>query len=232
MFAGMGASTLFVLPQARAFGEAMIVPSWPAPRAGESVAAYAERWAGDLSPRLPRGRPLVLAGVSFGGMIAQEMAHWLCPRAVLLIASARSCGGVAPFWRGLERLVSPVPWRLAEPLAPLIGYAHGLQMRLSAQDRRLLARVARRLDLTTAQWCARGVTHWPGLPTDRLARLPPVHQIHGDLDPLMPLHRVSPGTVVRGGRHHIHLGHAGEVNAWLRDRVQRVIEDAPAAPVR
>lgn len=221
-FGGMAAGPLFVAPQKRALGQSMIVPVWPMHRRGESVADYARRWAAELAPAIPRDRPLVLLGVSFGGMIALEMADTLRADAVVLIASGRSSACVAPLYKALERSVAWIPWGLSRPIAPLIGWAHAVQMRLRPAHRRLLVRVAREMDLAKTQWCAYGVTHWPGLSAEREAKLPPVMHIHGDDDPLMPVEKVTPTVMITGARHLLHLSHEAQVNELIRDFIDRV----------
>ncbi|MFZ1934503.1 MAG: thioesterase domain-containing protein, partial [Thermoguttaceae bacterium] len=73
---GLGADHRLLEPQRAAFPQ-LIVPPWIPPRKHESLPQYAERMAQTVAP--PHDVPLVLGGVSFGGMLAYEMARWLKP---------------------------------------------------------------------------------------------------------------------------------------------------------
>ncbi len=126
---GLGADERLLEPQRRAFPQ-LIVPPWIPPRTKESLADYAARMAESVTHCTPHAlreekplaereeRPhaereeykprLVLGGVSFGGMLAYEMARHLKPDAVVLIASCRNR-------RGLRWL-----YRAGRPLWPLV----------------------------------------------------------------------------------------------------------------
>ena len=88
---GLGADHRLLEPQRRAFPQ-LIVPPWIPPRKNESLPDYAARMAETVTPS--RDVPLVLGGVSFGGMLAYEMARHLKPDAVVLIASCRNRRGL------------------------------------------------------------------------------------------------------------------------------------------
>lgn len=61
----------------------MIHIDWISPNKNESLASYAER----LSKVIDLSQPFALVGVSFGGMIAVEMAKLLNPATTIIISS-------------------------------------------------------------------------------------------------------------------------------------------------
>jgi pimeloyl-ACP methyl ester carboxylesterase len=71
------------------------------------------------------------------------------------------------------------------------------------------------------RWACRAVVTWPGVDLPRA----PVHHIHGDQDPIMPVHRVTPDRIVRGGGHLINLTHSDEVNAYLQEKIERRLKE-------
>ncbi len=97
---GLGADKRLFHLQRKAFPQSMAL-DWIAPLENESLARYARRWAKRL--RLQPG--CILVGVSFGGMIAQEMARQVKPKAVILVGSCRSPTSI-PF---LLRLAGSFP---------------------------------------------------------------------------------------------------------------------------
>src|SRR3989442_4959241 len=81
---GMGAN-FKMFDQLKALDYDCIVLNWIAPRPAESMADYAER----LADQIDTTTPFSLIGVSFGGMIAVELAHIIKPQKVILISSAK-----------------------------------------------------------------------------------------------------------------------------------------------
>jgi pimeloyl-ACP methyl ester carboxylesterase len=57
---------------------------WTIPLEGESLAGYAERMAKEIKHENP-----VLIGVSFGGVLVQEMARFVKARKVIIISSVK-----------------------------------------------------------------------------------------------------------------------------------------------
>ena len=91
-------------PQVAAF-PSLTVARWIAPAQSESLAAYAERMALALDP----GRPCLVGGVSFGGIVAMEMARHLRARACIVIASSRDVDGLPAAVRLLRPVAAVVP---------------------------------------------------------------------------------------------------------------------------
>ena len=81
--------------------------NWIPPLPRESMAAYATR----LLPQITSDKP-VLIGVSFGGMIALEIAKLVSVEKVILISSAKSLNAIPSYFKlipklRLEKLVRP-----------------------------------------------------------------------------------------------------------------------------
>ncbi|MFW5870382.1 MAG: alpha/beta hydrolase [Candidatus Sumerlaeota bacterium] len=85
MFPGIAADARMFEPQLRAF-PFLETPGWLEPERFESLERYCERLADSLDLD---GEPLVIGGVSFGGMVAQVLAERLNAEATLLIATWR-----------------------------------------------------------------------------------------------------------------------------------------------
>ena len=61
------------------------IVEWLIPEKNESMTSYAQRMATQIT-----GNDVVLGGVSFGGVVAQEMAQFVNPRKLILISSIKS----------------------------------------------------------------------------------------------------------------------------------------------
>ena len=106
LFPGLGADYRLLEPQLAAFPQ-LIVPPWIPPQKNESLPSYAARMAETLSPS--HDSPLIFGGVSFGGMLAYEIARHVKPDAVVLIASCRTRKSLRPWQVRLRHVLPFVP---------------------------------------------------------------------------------------------------------------------------
>ena len=66
------------------------------------------------------------------------------------------------------------------------------------------------------RWACGAVLTWEA--TDP-AQSFPVHQIHGDRDPILPWRLTKPDVLVRGAGHVLTLSHPRKVNDFIRSRM-------------
>jgi pimeloyl-ACP methyl ester carboxylesterase len=200
-------------PQLAHFPQLRIQP-WIAPKCNETVRSYAARIASHANP----GRPCIIGGASFGGIVALEMAQHLDAMACVLIGSIRS--PVELPWR----------WRVAQPLALLgsdvAGKVAGLLARtgngfLNYGTLRRLHRLSKP-EAAFVRWAMCAVCRWYARPI--LKRVPVFH-IHGANDRTLPVALTRPDVIVPAGGHALTLFSPNEVNAFLADVVRRVIDD-------
>ena len=88
---GLNGDPRVFAPQAAAFPDVRPV-RWTLPPRGDRLAVYAARLAGSLG----RVGPCVVVGVSFGGIVATELARHVDATACVVIASARDPAGPPP----------------------------------------------------------------------------------------------------------------------------------------
>ncbi len=231
LLSGMSDAGTLLKPQHDAFGEALHTPAWIAHRDGENLASYARRWAEKIN-ELVRGfdpeRPWFFGGMSMGGMVALEMLPHLHrpPAAVFLIASARSTPRLTwPVKAGAMvsgKLSSNWVGRLTTALAVPFGFRDG-------QDDvgfRLLKRMTRQADPAFIRWAVGATTEWTYTGPGGGADTPPIFQIHGRHDWLLPLREEESQVVIDTGRHLINLSHPHTVNRWLFDHILRLTRGA------
>lgn len=190
-------SQLATLPNLR-------VQPWVPPLRGESLRAYAAR----LAPLIDPGRPYVVGGASFGGVVALEVAALTPALGCVLIGSVRSPAGL------------PLRWRLLAPLAALGPDALGVLADLAARlGRRVLPRGAvRRLGRLSrpesgfVRWASCAVAQWRPSSAVRRVR---VWQVHGSADRVLPVGRGHPDVVVSDGSHALSLFSPAAVSEFL-----------------
>lgn len=217
---GLGADERLLAPQREAFPQ-LIVPRWIPPRRTESLPEYAERMCGAVAP--PRGVPLILGGVSFGGMLAYEMArHWK-PDAVVLIASCRERRGLRPLYRAARPFWPFVPvtvWSVAKLFSrPVMN----IKSRLPPADRDVMIRMFQEMDSRFMHWVVRAILNWRPEPLDGI----PIFHVHGRRDRVLPARGVAADHWIDGG-HIINVSHAGEVNSFIANVERNLFRSPPS----
>jgi pimeloyl-ACP methyl ester carboxylesterase len=183
---------------------AVQVLNWLPPQSPtEALAHYAAR----LAETVPTAKPCWLVGVSFGGLLAQEIG-WLRPLArVVLISSLGSPRELPPLLRlagatGLHRLV---PFGLLKWLPRLAQWFFGAR---GGTEYRLLRQILADTDPGFARWATAQLLSWrgPGLPAVR---------VHGTCDRLLPARGTAIDYSVPGAGHFLIVSHAGQVSQLL-----------------
>lgn len=211
IFSGLAADEEIVRPQLEAFPQACC-PKWLVPEKNETLEAYCERLAAKIDP----GLPCYLAGISFGGLVAQHCAKYLDARGVVLMASVRGPEQLPLRIRVFRPFVGLIRFF---PLAPFRWLARGLTKLGNRSP--LISAVAKqfaKVDARVLRWSLRKVLQWEDRP-----EVPcPVYQIHGKRDWVFPVGLTQPDEVISGARHVITLSHPKEVNTFLHAIVEQV----------
>lgn len=215
--------------QRKAFGDRVETPSFIAHHRGESVAAYAQRWARLLS-KPNDTRPLFVAGLSFGGMLAQEMAMYLNPkpRAVMLLASTRRGDAVTGLMQLLELIGRPVPAGSLNKSLKLAALAFALRDGLDDDDKHRLKQAAGEVDPLVTKWAASAAVGWPGFKPP--PGYPPIHQLHSRRDWVLRAPEPGEGVeLIDGSRHLLQMTHRKTVNRFLFETMLRYCPEAQVA---
>jgi pimeloyl-ACP methyl ester carboxylesterase len=223
MIPGMACDERVFEPQ-RAGGLSFEVVRLPLPGAREPLGDYARRIRGQLE----LDGPCIVGGVSFGGMIAWELAHLAPVERVVLVASCLQPRAIPLRYHVAERVSRLFPDSFFQrrldaknQAARTVVTSHE---RVTEEQRRVLFEMARDCGVAMIRRVARMIVTWK--PT--AGRPCPVHAIHGDRDSVIPLRGVRAEEVIRGGGHLINLTHPREVNAFLARCFQ--MEGGPSEP--
>jgi alpha/beta superfamily hydrolase len=182
---------------------------WELPIYNESLPAYAER----MSKKITAPNP-VLIGVSFGGILVQEMAAFLNPLKVIIISSVKSN---AEFPRRMKiakttKAYKLIPTSIFSNIEKLSAFSFGksIGQRLKLYERYLSVRDVHYLD-----WAIERVLLW-----DRSQMDPNVIHIHGDADEVFPIQYIKDCIVVKGGTHVMILSKY----KWLNENLPAIIQ--------
>jgi pimeloyl-ACP methyl ester carboxylesterase len=209
---GIGGNELLFAKQKIAFPQAQ-VPMWLKPRPKENLREYVQRW----SPDWATGS--VLVGMSFGGMVALEMARHFPVRAVVLISSLWDKSVIDRQFVLLEQASRLVPNAALRPILQTFGpRAVKRRNQLSPEDESRLRQMAGEVDLDFARWACRAVISWDGAldlvdkPDFKLIA------VHGAKDPVIRLPSRIPDWLhlVEDGRHFLPYSHPDLVNAMVQ----------------
>jgi len=182
----------------------MVFLEWEIPKDKESLQEYAKRIAEKITHENP-----VLVGVSFGGILVQEMARFITVRKIIIISSVKSN---LEFPRRMvfaknTKAYKLIPVSLVENMESLAKFSFGKKAneRLKLYDKFLSVRDKNYLD-----WAIEQVVLW-----ERTIEDPNVIHIHGNEDDVFPIKYIKGCIVVAGGTHVMILNKYRWLNANL-----------------
>jgi thioesterase domain-containing protein len=168
----------------------MFFLEWAIPLEKESLQDYAKR----MTEKIKHENP-VLIGVSFGGILVQEMASFISVRTVVIISSVKSN---LEFPKRMTIAKSTkayklIPLGLVGNIESLAKFSFGKKVneRLQLYDKFLSVRDKRYLD-----WAIEQVILW-----DRTVVDQNVIHVHGDADDVFPIKYITNSIIVKGGTH-------------------------------
>ena len=203
---GMGADERLFGPQ-RAYGFDFEVPSMPIPEPADDMPTYAAR----VRDRLALDGPCVIGGVSFGGMLAYELAALCRARCALMIASCRSRAVIPGYYRLAELVSRFLPDSLIRRRCVASSRILARLESLNHAQYRLIRDMSIDVPVLFLRRVGRMILRWDGVPPLSCPR----YHIHGQIDRVVPLKGNEPDEVVPDGGHLINLTHAEQVNRFI-----------------
>ena len=169
----------------------MVFLEWFLPNDKESIESYAKRMNENILHENP-----VLIGVSFGGILVQEMAKLIPTNKVIIISSVKSNTEFPPRLKMAKatKVYKILPTQLLANVELLVKYAFGstiVKKRLKLYEKYLSVRDKNYLD-----WSIENVLLWPQKSADENT----IH-IQGDADEVFPIKNIQNCIVVKGGTH-------------------------------
>lgn len=183
---------------------------WIDPQKNEPLEAYAER----LSRIIDTSKPFALVGVSFGGMIAVEMAKLLKPVATIIISSMVLRSHLPALYRfaGKLRLLNLIPAKLLKASNKLTQhYYFGTK---STGEKALLNRIIKDTDPYFLKWAIRSILSWQN-------KIKPekIFQIHGTNDKILYSEKTKPDFVIENGTHFMVYQHAKKISGIIDELI-------------
>ncbi len=207
LFSGLGADErVFHLLDLSDYSITFI--KWIAPQDKETIENYAKRLLDQITTTKP-----TLVGLSFGGLIAVEVAKQIETDKVILIASAKTKMEIPFYYRfaGLLGLHKLLPTQLLKSSNFITNWLFGAT---STFDKQLLKQILIDSDPIFLKWAIDQIVHWTNQ-----ARINNIFHIHGTNDKILPLSFVKCNAKIKHGGHLITLNKADDLNHILRQQL-------------
>lgn len=193
-----------VFEQFRFENRKVVFLAWIPPVKKESLASYAKRIAQQITTESP-----ILIGLSFGGMVAIEIAKIRTVQKVIVIASAKGKCEIPPLFRFFGRLKFNLllPATLLKRSNRLTYWFFGVY---TQEDKKLLKTILNDTDPVFLQWAIAAILTWQNtvIPSGVL-------HIHGDQDRLLPYRFVAADYCISGGGHFMTVNKASQIEAII-----------------
>ena len=181
---------------------------WETPKNSEALLEYAKRMA-----KLVTHQKAVLIGVSFGGVLVQEMARYLDLRKLIIISSVKS-NLELPLTMKIAKTTKAyklMPTGLFKNMDSLPKFSFGnvLKQRIKLYQKYLSV-----LEKNYLDWAIEQMVLWDRVEVDKK-----VIHIHGDADAIFPIKNIRNCIVVKGGTHIMILSKF----KWFNENLPKII---------
>ncbi len=177
---------------------------WLGPFKQESLVSYVNRLSAQIDTKQPYG----IIGVSFGGIVAVELAKILKPKYTVLISSVSKSSQLPKAYLALGKLglLNLIPNGLIKPPQVLLNFMFG------AKNKLLLTRIIDDTDPTFIRWALQRIIKWESdFELDHCIR------IHGTSDRLIPLQ--GEAKVIEGGGHFMIVDMADKISELINEMI-------------
>lgn len=183
-------------------GYNLVFIEWISPLNNESISGYAKRLLIQIKEEKP-----VLIGLSFGGMVALEIAKMRKPELLFLISSARNHMDFNPKFRALMKsdILKLIPGSLFKKSNFMLEYLMGIQQ---TENKNIFAEIVADTDTSFLFWALNAMTKWENdvLPENMV-------EIHGTADRLIPFRQTAHMNAIKNGGHLMVLDKADSISS-------------------
>jgi pimeloyl-ACP methyl ester carboxylesterase len=206
---GMAASpTIFERIQLPSVTFEMHLLEWFLPENHETLENYARRMAENV-----KHENAILVGVSFGGILVQEMKQYLNPKKVIIISSIKSNRELPRHMKIAKatKAYKLIPTKLFENVENLAKFAFGdyAKQRFKLYEKFLSVR-----DKVYLDWAIEQIINWKRTEIDS-----EIIHIQGEADEIFPIRHIKKCTAVKGGTHIMIL----TKYRWLNENLPKIM---------
>jgi len=204
IFSGLGADRR-VFKYLDFFGFDVTFIEWIAPKNNEAIEEYAKR----LTKQIHSEKP-ILIGLSFGGIIATELAKQIQTEKIILIASAKTKNEIPFYYRflGALQLHKLIPSRLMKQSNFFSFWLFGIKTK---EDKELLSEILKDTDPQFLKWAINAIVNWRNTTEHEN-----IQHIHGTADRILPIYFAKYDVGVKGGGHFMTINKFEELDQILK----------------
>ena len=182
---------------------------WVLPKINESLKEYAKRMSKNI-----KHQNVILVGVSFGGILVQEMKPFVNSQKVIIISSVKSNAELSRSMKIAKttKAYKLIPTKLFENIELLAKFTFGstiLKQKIKLYEKFLSVR-----DKVYLDWAIEQIINW-----DRAIIDNEIIHIHGDADEVFPIIQIKNCIQVKGGTHIMIL----TKYKWLNENLPKIM---------
>ncbi|MFN0257015.1 alpha/beta fold hydrolase [Pedobacter ureilyticus] len=178
--------------------------NWIKPKINEPLTSYVNRISEQINDESP-----ILIGLSFGGIVASELAKIISVEKLILISSLKTRTEIPLIYRlaGKINLHRLVPYCILKKDHFLNKWLFGV---IRKNDKDLFQRVLADTDIDFLKWAINCIVKW-----DNINLHPNLFHIHGNADKLLPIRKSGEVISIENGGHLMVLDKAKQVSEAL-----------------
>ncbi|WP_443939544.1 alpha/beta hydrolase [Pedobacter sp. MW01-1-1] len=178
---------------------------WTEHAISDSLSSYADK----LVNKIDFSSAFALVGVSFGGMIAMEIAKKHHPVATIIISSIQNNTQLPKRYKllGKTGVLSLVPKKFFQSSNKLLNFYFGIQ---APEEENLLHAILKDSNPDFTKWAIKSILTWRS--TQHIENL---FHLQGTADRILPAKKISPVILVKNGTHLMVYQQAEEISAIL-----------------
>ncbi len=178
---------------------------WIIPYKNESLVEYSKRMAVDID----RSKPVILIGLSFGGIIVQEISKFIDVEKIIIISTVKTRKELPTHYKissvlSLHKLIPSMFFHNTKLMAKTL-FGKNNDKIVSAIERYFTMR-----DIRYSRWAIDKVVNWKQ--TEYPKNL--LH-LHGTKDSVFPARFISNATFIEGGTHLMIFNKANKLNEHI-----------------
>lgn len=177
----------------------------------ETIEHYAKRMCKNITEE-----NVVLMGVSFGGVMVQEMSKIINPKKIILVSSVKNKQELPKRLRVARdtKAYKLFPTKSITSIENFISYSFGKKAKNRIEQYKTYLSVRDELYL---KWSIYNVLHWQQIET-----LPNIIHIHGTSDHIFPIKHIKNSVKIEGGTHVMILTKANMISNIIIEKLQKI----------
>jgi len=184
---------------------------WNEPRKNESLSNYCI----ELTEQIDKTKEVILIGISFGGIIAQEISKIVTCKKVIIISSVKSKSEFSWQLKLASRLqihkIAPI-WFLTLSNKLTANYYFGIESKLESK---LLHQIIKDTNPTFLVWAINQIMNWKNekYPENLI-------HIHGTSDKIFPIKNIQNAIEIPNGGHFMIVNKASQIEQLIFDIIK------------